>query len=268
MSKLNFYTDNLINSVPYAKTLISELSRAKYVKCFESLNIVLVLKGQFVEKKHGYIVNAYSVVDGTLLYEVKIPEGYFPLYFTYIATNNTMGMVCKPNDKDIKYAIECTIDKDTGKITFKRELLCTEKILIANWNCDKNADWQYPVANFAIDKDNNIVSWTFNSKNVKLSCEQEILEALYCDFQETILTVTQNSVGEKQVKLYNLDGSYRLTIQIPQGFELLSHPPCFYHSVERYTLTLLLYNPQLSIDALLYMIIPDNGDLVYKGISR
>lgn len=268
MENLNFYLDTLINSFAdnNKDVLTNELFNSRYVRFFKNEDLVLLLKGVLNEHTYKYKVLAYSYNDCTLKYEVEIPKGYFPLYF--IRVNNNLGMVCKSNEKNNSNAIECEFDKNTGEIINVRNLLCTEKIFIAEFNCTVKNEFEYPLTNLRMDKENNIVQWNFNSKKVSVCCEQSILEALYSDFQETVLLACENTNREKQVHLYNLDGSYRLKVIIPEGFELLSHPPCFNHSVERYALTLLLFNPQLKTDAMLYMINPDNGDLIYKGITR
>lgn len=269
MSKFNFYFNKYLESVSeIQKEYLQKLyCDAKYIRIFDKEDIVLAINGKLKDTEYKYSVKAYSFTSGDFKYEVEFEQGYFPLYFSYVGINKKIAIICKTKPLSVGDAIEYEIDVYNGKIINTRTLPCNESILIADFT-KANNQIKSVVSDLTIDNACNKVRWIFKERPISVKLEQKALEAVYSDFQETIVIVAEDEKQGKGVYLYNLDGSYRLKIEIPQGYKLLSHPPCFNHSVEGYALTLLLHNPLLSDDALLYMIVPDNGDLVYKGITR
>lgn len=267
MGKFDFYMDNVKKSFTerQLKMLPEDFFDASYIRVFREENIILIEKVIYKNKIHKVAVFAYSFTDCNFKFEVEIPDEYTPLYF--ISLRGNVGMVCKHKNEKEPKAIECEIDKCNGKIIKTRSLPCSGNIMFNNRDNNEISE-NSAVKNLSVDKTKNIASWNFNDREITVECNQKILYLSYSDFQETILMLSENEDGKKRADLYNLNGTYRLNLKVPAEFEILEIPCSFLISDIGRTLTLWLYNEKLHFYELRYIIVPDNGDLIFTGAIR
>lgn len=267
--KINFYLKKLISALPNQTKdkFIPVLKEAFYARIFKKEKTLLVQKKEIVKGKYTCNLYAYSLKDASFKFKVEIPRNYFLVYCLEVGRERSMGMVCKPIDTNDYYAVEYSIESN-GRIRKVRNRLCTENIDKANRFNDNLKDCIYPVTELKTDKENNEVYWKYNGNHISITTKEHIVYAIYHDFEEIILLLTADSVGNRSVYLYNLDGSIKFKLEFPEGF-MVSYCPTQIFEYNRTVLSIICHNPEISIsNELRYIVIPDNGDLVYIGIQR
>ncbi len=269
-NEVNFYLDKLIDisSEKLKSKLPLILKDSFYARAFTKEQTLLVQKRENISGMYSNQLYAYSLDNGNFKFKVSIPTGYFLVYCLEVGPSRDMGMVCKPLDNDNHYAIEYTIEKQTGHLTKIRERLCTENINQANSIDNTCKNCIYPITNLITNKNSNEVNWKYNSIQKNICFSENIVYAVYHDFEEIILVLTSDQKGDRDVYLYNLDGSIRLKLELPNGFKI-SHCPTQNIQHNRTALLVICYNPDISMyNELKYMLVPDNGDLIYLGYQR
>lgn len=265
----NFYLNRLVDSLSekLRSKFIPILEDAFYARVFKKEKTILIQKREYINGKYTSQLYAYSLKNATLKFTVEIPYGYFLVYCSEVGKDKSMGIICKPIDRSDHYAVEYAIEKN-GKLNEVRKRLCTEDINKANCTVNTSQNCIYPVTDLKVNKQNCTVSWKYNTIDTSIYSNENIIYAVYHDFEEVILLLTSAGDNSRNVYLYNLDGSMKLKLELPNGF-LISHCPTQTFEYGRTVLVLICHNSSISVyNDLKYMIIPDNGDLVYIGQER
>ncbi len=268
--KTNFYLNNLFNSISkeLEDKLFFILKDAFYARIFEKEQTLLVQKKENINGRYTSQLYAYSLENINFKFKVEIPKGYFLVYCLEVGESKSMGMICKPIDINNFYAIEYAIEKENGRLSKVRQRLCTENINQANCINNSRQNCLYPVTELTTNQQNHTVSWKYNFVQKYIRCKENIVYAVYHDFEEVILLLTSDNDDNRSAYLYNLDGSMKLKLELPKGFKI-SYCPTQYFEYDRTVVLLICHNPDISTcDDLKYIIVPDNGDLIYIGRQR
>lgn len=246
--------------------LIPILNDAFYARIFENENILLVQKLIEHVDYSTMVLEAYDWEEGIFKFKVEIPEGYALMYPCGIGANSSMGMLCVPEDYNNNCAIEYLIDKNNGNLTEYKKRLFINSIKADKPNIIQG---DFTVTNFKEDKKNNKVCWIYNEADkIEVVLDEQLDNAFYYTLEKLIIVVTEKNQFMKNVFLYNVDGTLKYKVEMPEGFEIIY---CGYNSADdrHSALGLVTGNNDIAEGFLLfYWLIPETGEFVYLHRER